>query len=82
MNQTNQLIEKLKMELIDVKPTLPTDLDPDDHLKNIWGLDSLELVEFVARIERTYKMIIPDEDLKCFTSLSASSEYIHKRLAA
>ena len=47
-----------------------------------WQLDSLDLVEFVARIEQRFKIIIPDEDLPQFVSLAASEQYIRAHLPA
>ncbi len=75
------LIAKLRTELRGIKPLLPEDLASTDHFRNDWNLDSLELVEFVARIEQQYNIMIPDEDLSVLISLQASAVYLQSKLA-
>lgn len=76
------LLPLLRRELKSIKPKLPDDLPAADHFRDDWNLDSLELVEFVARIEQQFGILIPDEDLPQFISLDATAEYIQKRLPA
>lgn len=76
------LLPFLRQELKNIKPRLPDDLPSHSHFKDDWGLDSLELVEFVARIEQKFGILIPDEDLPGFISLDATAQYIQNRLPA
>jgi acyl carrier protein len=76
------LIAQLRTELRTVKPKLPESIAPNDHFRQDWGLDSLELVEYVARIEQHYKILIPDEDLAALHSLYASAQYVQQKIAA
>lgn len=73
----------LRRELKSIRPKLPPDdLPAADHFRDDWRLDSLELVEFVARIEQQFGILIPDKDLPRFISLDATAGYIQKRLPA
>lgn len=72
--------ETLSGQLQNIKPDL-RNWDPEDHFKQELGLDSLDLVEFVARIEQHYRIIVPDEDLEKMISLEATAKYVHQHLA-
>ncbi len=76
------ILDLLRQELISIKPKLPADLPARSHFQNDWNLDSLELVEFVARIEQSFGILIPDEDLPGFISLEATAHYVQNRLTA
>ncbi len=76
------ILTQLRQELKTIKPKLPDDLPVQSHFKNDWNLDSLELVEFVARIEQDFSILIPDEDLPGFISLEATVQYVQNRLSA
>jgi acyl carrier protein len=78
--KTEQIITTLREEIKSIKPKLPDELPANSHFKFDWNLDSLELVEFVARIEQDFSMLIPDEDLEKFISLDATAQYIQNRL--
>lgn len=75
-----QIQETLSGQLQSIKPDL-RNWDPGDHFKQELGLDSLDLVEFVARIEQHYRIIVPDEDLEQMISLEATAQYVHQHLA-
>lgn len=72
----------LLRELRNVKPGLPEQFPENDHFRNDWNMDSLELVEFVARIEQHFEIMIPDEDLTGLYSLKATDDYLkrHKKI--
>lgn len=63
-----------------IKPKSPVGLSADSQFRSDWQLDSLDLVEFVARIEQKFKIMIPDEDLPQLVSLVATEQYIRARL--
>jgi len=75
------LLQDLQTKLQQIKPNLPDNIPPDDHLKNTWGLDSMDLVEFVARIEYQYKIIIPDDVLPQFHTLNNVMQYLDENLS-
>lgn len=80
MNEAN-IIERLRGELKIVKPKLSEDVGKDDNFRDVWGMDSLELVEFVARIEQSFRILIPDKDLAQLFSLSSTAGYIQQRVS-
>jgi acyl carrier protein len=46
-------------------------------------LDSLDLVEMVARLEQATGIFVPDEDFPQLKSISATADYVRaRRLAA
>lgn len=63
-----------------VSPAVPDGLPAESHFRHDWHLDSLDLVEFAARIERQFKIMIPDEDLPQLMSLAATEQYIRAHL--
>ncbi|RZT95092.1 acyl carrier protein [Rivibacter subsaxonicus] len=82
MEADEQIIEFLREELRSIKPALPRDWPLAAHFKQDLNLDSLDLVELVARIEQRYELMIPDADLPGFTSLEALHAYIVERVSA
>jgi len=70
----NLIISRLKLE--DVKPE---DIDPAQPLFGSGlGLDSIDALELVVAIEKTYGIRIPDEDVgkEAFASINALADYI------
>lgn len=67
-------------ELRAIRPSLPAEW----HLRALYqadlNLDSLDLVELVARIEQRYGLLVPDADLPEFISLDATLRYIAGRI--
>jgi acyl carrier protein len=80
MIEKKEVLQDLNSILLLIKPDLPEDIPPEDHLKNDWGLESFDLVEFVARIEYHYKIAIQDEDFKRFDCLNSIALYLADKL--
>lgn len=76
----DRILSLLRADLKRVKPSLPDEFPIADDFTMDWQLDSLDLVEFVSRIEGTFSILIPDEDLPGFVSLEATLAYVHARL--
>ena len=76
----DRILSLLRADLKRVKPSLPDEFPVADDFTMDWQLDSLDLVEFVSRIESTFSILIPDEDLPGFVSLEATLAYVHARL--
>ncbi len=77
-----QVIATLRDELRRISPHLPADWPAPALYRADLNLDSLDLVELVARIEQHYGVLIPDGDLACFVSLEASADYIIAKASA
>lgn len=70
------IIKSLKLEDI-----LPADIDPAAPLfGGGLGLDSIDALELVVALEKTYGIRIPDEDVgkDAFASVNALAEYVLK----
>lgn len=78
--EENDVIAQLRSTLHFVKPQIAQDIKNADSFKDDWGLDSLELVEFVARIEQSFKILIPDKDLQQLYSLDATAAYLRSKM--
>jgi acyl carrier protein len=58
---------------------LPPMWDDDSSYRDDLGLDSLDLVEMVARLEQVTGMFVPDEDFAKLTSIAATADYVRGR---
>jgi acyl carrier protein len=76
------LVEQLRAELRSIRPRLPAAWPDAALFKADLDLDSLDLVELVARAEQQHGVLIPDADLKDFVSLDAMADYLCARIAA
>ncbi len=77
-----QLIEKLKIEIIDalnLEGLQPAEIDPADPLFNSsLGLDSIDALELIVLLEKNYGLKIsdPDEGKKIFYSVNTIADFI------
>lgn len=72
----NLIIQRLKLE--DIKPE---DIKPEEPLFGAGlGLDSIDALELVVALEKSYGIRIPDEDVgkEAFGSLNALADYVIK----
>lgn len=72
----NIIINTIITHFRDVKPTLEIDSN-DSNFKEELGVDSLDMAEFVARIEQEYRIEIPDTDWSQIATVNLMAEYIH-----
>jgi acyl carrier protein len=72
----DQVIGVLQAEIRRVKDTLPAEVPTDALLMTDLGLDSLDCVEFVARVEELYRLAVPDDDWQSLTTLDRIAEYV------
>ena len=73
---TEGVLDFLTGELRAIRPSLPAELSTEARFTADLNLDSLDLVELVARIEQRYALKVPDADLQQFLSLDATRKYI------
>ena len=80
MNQpttlTDDVIDVLRVEIRKVKDTLPLAAATDALLMTDLGLDSLDVVEFVARVEEVYRVSVSDDDWQELTTLQQIADYV------
>ncbi|WP_452230139.1 MULTISPECIES: acyl carrier protein [unclassified Lacinutrix] len=72
----NIIINTILSHFRDVKPKLEVDSN-DSNFKEELGVDSLDMAEFVARIEQEYRIEIPDTDWSQIATVNLMAEYIH-----
>jgi len=72
-----KLLKKLSTILED-NITLPSDveLDMECHLFNDLRMDSLDSVEFIMEVERSFEINIPDSAIHPITTLGECVEYL------
>ena len=71
----NTIINNILSHFRDVKPKLKI-ASNDLNFKHELGVDSLDMAEFVARIEQEYRIEIPDEDWSQIATVNLMAEYI------
>ena len=76
-----RVLAHLRAELRAIKPSLGAEPAAEAHFSYELGLDSLDRIELVARVEQRYAMPIPDEDLPQLESLAAAARYVVARCA-
>lgn len=79
---TTGMLDFLMGELHAIRPSLPKALPLAARYHADLNLDSLDLVELVARIEQRYRLKVPDADLAHFRSLEATVQYLRERVPA
>ncbi len=72
----NTIINTILTHFRDVKPKLKI-VSNDSNFKEELGVDSLDMAEFVARIEQEYRIEIPDTDWSQIATVNLMAEYIH-----
>jgi len=74
------LLGELRAELHSINVEVPKDLAADAPLDDTAGVDSLDLLEFVARLEFKFGFLVPDEDWEGLTTLATIADYIRTRV--
>ena len=76
---STELKENLRRIVADVSEV---DVIPDDTDFRELGIDSMMGIEIVAEIERTYKISVPESELKNMTSLTRVYDLVQSNIAA
>lgn len=73
----------IRQELRAIRPgKLPPDWSDDARYREELGLDSLDFVEMIARLEQLTGIFVPDIDVPKLTSIAATAEYVRLRRSA
>lgn len=54
----------------------------EDRFKDDLGVDSLDMAEFIARVEQDYRIEIPDADWPKIASMGLLADYIDHAVSA
>ena len=66
-----QDVKELIAEIIEMEPN---EIDPDAHLVEDLGMDSMMALEILASLEKKYKIKLPEEDLPKITTVNRAIE--------
>lgn len=58
----------------------PSNLHPEDSLRDDLGLDSLQTIELVYEVEAAFDLQIPDEDFGRLTTIGDVVHYLNERI--
>ena len=75
----DSIIQTLKSEVARMVQVPEQNIDASAHLAGI-GVDSLQELQFIVMLERTYKIEITEEELKQFTSIDAVANLVESRV--
>jgi acyl carrier protein len=70
-----EMLGLLREELRAVNGALAPDLAADKELVSELGIDSLDVVEFVARLEYRFRFVVPDDEWQELATLDAIADY-------
>jgi len=74
-------MEKIVAALAEYLRRDPVTIQENYHLRDDLGLDSMAVIELLYKIEETFNLQIPDEDLVRLTTVGSVAEYVQHRLA-
>lgn len=74
-------IEALRTIIADAIDVDEEVLEPDAHFINDIGVDSLSSLEVLVRLEKEFKIKIPEGDLARLVSLQAVADYLNEVMA-
>jgi acyl carrier protein len=72
--------EKIIKALADYLRRHPDSIEPDHHLRDDLGLDSMAVIELLYKIEEAFDIQIPDQDLIGLSTVGTVCEYVERRL--
>jgi NADH dehydrogenase (ubiquinone) 1 alpha/beta subcomplex 1 len=77
----NEIKRKIVSIMRSIKPDTPETFESDAHWRNDLGLDSIHILEWVARIEQEFKVVIPDNQWQNLRSVQTMTEYLQQNLS-
>ena len=81
MNDRAVILKKIIQALAEYLKRDAATIQENYHLRDDLGLDSMAVIELLYKIEETFNLQIPDEDLMELTTVGAVADYVEKRLA-
>lgn len=77
----NEIAEHVNSLLADEFDVEVSSINPDDNIKDTLELDSLSLVDLIALVQQTYKVVIPVSDLHKIQTFNNLYDYIENHLS-
>ena len=78
MGQARNLEQEIQALIADIIEMEPGKIEPDAHLVEDLGMDSMMALEILAAMEKKYKIKIPEEELPKITTLQRAVELAKK----
>lgn len=75
-----EILAVVRREIYEVQPDAPRDIPESAAFRADLGFDSLELAEYVARMEQAFRVEVPDEEWQSLSTLARVADYIQARL--
>ncbi|MGA6828999.1 acyl carrier protein [Nitrospira sp. NS4] len=75
------ILDKITQALADYLKRDASTIQETHHLRDDLGLDSMAVIELLYKIEETFDLQIPDQDLPAMTTVGSVAAYVGKRLA-
>ena len=75
-----EIKEQLKKEVSNQAEIPVEDIDENVHLADL-GIDSLQALQLLVMLERTFKVSIGDQELQRFTTITNISSLVLERIA-
>jgi len=75
----NTIVQTLKSEVARMVQLPEQDIDVSAHLADL-GVDSLQALQLIVMLERTYRIEIAEEELKRFTSINSVTDLVESRV--
>lgn len=75
------VLEKIIQALGDYLKRDANSIKSSYHLRDDLGLDSMAVIELLYKIEETFNLQIPDQDLAGLTTVGTVARYVEQRLA-
>ena len=72
MDTTTTLEQDVKSLIADILEMEPEQIDPDAHLVEDLGMDSMMALEILATMEKRFKIKIPEDDLPKITTVNGA----------
>ena len=76
--KTQNLEQDVKALIADIIEMDPGQIDPNAHLVEDLGMDSMMALEILAAIEKRYKIQIPEDELPKITTVNKAIELAKK----
>lgn len=80
MLTTSEIAEKTKAVLAEELKVSANELLPDKQIANDFGVDSLQMVELVMKLEEAFGIKIPDDEAMGLVTVQDAINYVQKRL--
>lgn len=71
-----EVLARLRTELAAVRPDIAATAPTDATFKHDLEIDSLDVLEFVARVEAAFGLVVPDEDWQAVATLDSLAAYV------